>query len=179
MSKHASEAVWMLTDDRKHKGPLFARGVSFSRALPRLFGSVHLLIFSSEMSFSMGRPDTLGADLYHNRQFPLLESDQSRDGGAITLDPETLEPPHCAIIKIMVDLSRIIKSIGLDIYLSDQITLRTVELAFRLQADLDQWAETVPLEIRPRPNVGDLVTLKSARDSQWVKRQRLVLTLRE
>ena len=126
----------------------------------------------------MGRPDTLGADLYHNRHFPLLESDLSKDE-ATPPDLESLEPPHCAIIKIMVDLSRIIKSIGLDIYLSDQITLRTVELAFRLQAELDQWAETVPLEIRPRANPRDLVSLKSAKDAQWIKRQRLVLTLRK
>ena len=79
----------------------------------------------------------------------------------------------------MVDLSRIIKSIGLEIYLSEDITLGTVELAFRLQAELNKWAESVPEEIRPRADPAELVSLKSARDAQWIKRQRLVLTLRE
>jgi len=27
-----------------------------------------------EMSFAMGRPDTLGSDLYHNRRFPLTRA---------------------------------------------------------------------------------------------------------
>jgi hypothetical protein len=128
------------------------------------------------MSFSMGRPDTLGADMYHNRHFPVTERNEGADAGSAHDD--MLEPPHCTIIKSMVDLARIIKNISLEIYLSEEITLRTVGLAFRLQAELDRWADSVPPEIRPKLNAADLVSLKSARDAQWIKRQRLVLTLR-
>lgn len=49
----------------------------------------------------MGRPDTLGADLYHNRRFPLTEVALSAGGR----DLELLDHAHCAIIKCMVDLS--------------------------------------------------------------------------
>ncbi|KAK0383019.1 hypothetical protein NLU13_8935 [Sarocladium strictum] len=131
-----------------------------------------------EMSFSMGRPDTLGSDRYHNRHFPVMETGRAPANSSSTSDLDTPEPSHCAIIKVMVDLSRIMKGIGAKIYLSDEIDLRTVDLAFTLQSELDEWTETVPAEIRPRPNPSDLVSLKSARDPQWVKRQRLVLTLR-
>lgn len=137
------------------------------------------LMSRREMSFSMGRPDTLGSDRYHNRHFPVMETGRAPANSSSTSDLDTPEPSHCAIIKVMVDLSRIMKGIGAKIYLSDEIDLRTVDLAFTLQSELDEWTETVPAEIRPRPNPSDLVSLKSARDPQWVKRQRLVLTLRK
>jgi hypothetical protein len=127
----------------------------------------------------MGRPDTLGADRYHNRHFPVIETERGTTSPALIPDYDTSEPSHCAIIKVMVDLSRIMKDIGTKIYLSDEIDLRTVNLAFTLQSELDEWVESVPAEIRPRPNPSDLVSLKFAKDPQWVKRQRLVLTLRK
>jgi len=126
----------------------------------------------------MGRPDTLGADRYHNRHLPVVETGSNTTSPSSLPDQDAPEPAECAIIRVMVDLSRIMKDISTKIYLSDEINLQTVSLAFRLQSKLDEWVESVPAEIRPRPNPSDLVSLKFARDPQWMKRQRLVLTLR-
>lgn len=56
-----------------------------------------------EMSFSIGRPDTLGADIYHNRRFPLVRLSTEADV-ADSANSEMLEPPYCAIIGRMVNL---------------------------------------------------------------------------
>lgn len=121
----------------------------------------------------MGRPDTLGADLYHNRRFPVTEVSQS----AGNRDLELLDHSHCAIIKCMVDLSRITKSICLRIYLP-QVTLpAAITPARELEEQIEQWVTALPEVIRPiAPSAQDL-GLQRARDLQWMKRQRLVLTL--
>jgi len=121
----------------------------------------------------MGRPDTLGADLYHNRRFPVTEVPQSMEGRHI----ELLDHAHCAIIKCMVDLSRITKSICLRIYLP-QVTLAAAIAPTReLENQIEQWIAALPEAIRPIiPSAQDL-GLQRARDLQWMKRQRLVLTM--
>lgn len=121
----------------------------------------------------MGRPDTLGADLYHNRRFPVTELSQSAE----SRDIELLDHAHCAIIKCMVDLSRITKSICLRIYLP-QITLAAAITPVReLENQIEQWIAALPEAIRPIvPSAQDL-GLQRARDLQWMKRQRLVLTM--
>ncbi|GJD03588.1 C6 transcription factor [Colletotrichum higginsianum] len=127
-----------------------------------------------EMSFSMGRPDTLGADLYHNRLFPVIgeAETESSAGGS-----ELVDPPSCAIIKCMVDYSKIIRSICLGIYLPETTVPRTVQLAHQIDQDLQRWAEDLPEAIRPTTSV-EPRSLKSVREAQWMKRQRLVLTMR-
>ncbi|KAH6638674.1 fungal-specific transcription factor domain-containing protein [Truncatella angustata] len=132
-----------------------------------------LYSLETEMSFAMGRPDTLGSDLYHNRSFPLIGNENS---GSSSHD--RFEPPQCAIIKSMVDLSRITRSICFDIYLPETITPRTIAVAYRLEQDLDKWVESLPMAIRPKQSMGEPVSLKSVRDPQWAKRQRLVLGIR-
>ncbi|KAI9172762.1 transcriptional regulatory protein [Paramyrothecium foliicola] len=143
-----------------------------ARAASRTWWGLYSL--EVEMSFSMGRPDTLGADSYHNRRFPVIRDDKQSPAGPSGL----LEHPYCAIIKSMVDLSRIIKTIGSDIYNCQAMSLRTVGLAFRLIEHLEQWVESLPLTIRPPKQPRDLMSLQYARDPQWARRQRLVLTLR-
>lgn len=121
----------------------------------------------------MGRPDTLGADLYHNRRFPMTESGGPSDSRDIKL----LDSPHSAIIKCMVDLSRITRSICLRIYLP-QVTLSTaVALARKLEEQLEQWKTTLPEAIRPIDPSAQSISLMRSKDHQWMKRQRLVLTL--
>lgn len=126
------------------------------------------------MSFAMGRPDTLGSDLYHNRSFPLIGSENSG-----TAPGDRFDPPQCAIIKSMVDLSRITRSICLDIYLPETITPRTVAVAYRLEQDLGKWIDSLPEAIRPKQSANEPVSLKNVRDPQWAKRQRLVLGISE
>ena len=121
----------------------------------------------------MGRPDTLGADLYHNRRFPVTEVSQSVEGR----DIELLDHAHCAIIKCMVDLSRITKSICLRIYLPQVTLAAAIAPARELENQIEQWIAALPEAIRPIvPSAQDL-GLQRARDLQWMKRQRLVLTM--
>jgi hypothetical protein len=125
----------------------------------------------------MGRPDTLGADLFHNRQYPLIRGAPDTD----TSRPELLDPPHCAIIKCMVDFSRITRAICLSIYLSDETIARTVATVHRIEQDLDRWVEGLPEAVRPNvhaPAGAPTSSLRAAKDPQWVKRQKLVLNIR-
>ncbi|KAI0121708.1 fungal-specific transcription factor domain-containing protein [Xylariales sp. AK1849] len=142
------------------------------RAESRTWWALYSL--ETEMSFAMGRPDTLGADLYHNRSFPSIgEEDATSANGSNDLDP-----PQCAIIKSMVDLSRITRRICLGIYLPETITANTVSLAYKLEQELDEWVESLPQAIRPKQSTFQPLSLKSIRDPQWAKRQRLVLGIR-
>ena len=121
----------------------------------------------------MGSPDTLGADLYHNRRFPVTEVSQSAE----SRDIERLDHAHCAIIKCMVDLSRITKSICLRIYLPQVTLAAAIAPARELEKQIEQWIAALPEAIRPIvPSAQDL-GLQRARDLQWMKRQRLVLTM--
>ncbi|OLN96829.1 putative transcriptional regulatory protein YJL206C-like protein 1 [Colletotrichum chlorophyti] len=118
-------------------------------------------------------PDTLGADLYHNRQFPVIgESDNEYLGSS-----DLVDPPSCAIIKCMVDYSKIIRSTCLGIYLPEITVPRTVQLAHQIDQDLQRWAESLPEPIRPTTSA-EPRSLKSVKEAQWMKRQRLVLTMR-
>jgi hypothetical protein len=132
-------------------------------------------VVCSEMSFAMGRPDTLGADLYHNRRFPIIRD----DGSDYSDELGDSDSPQCAIIKSMVDLSKITRRICLGIYLPETITPRTVALAYQLEQDLDRWTDSLPEVIRPKYSVSEPRSLKSVRDPQWAKRQRLVLSIRK
>lgn len=119
----------------------------------------------------MGRPDTLGADLYHNRRFPLVKDVDTENNA------ELLDSTYCVIIKSMVDFSRIARSICLSIYLPDTTAPRTVALAYQIERDLESWVSSLPEAIRPKHPQGRQ-TLEGAKDAQWAKRQRLVLTIR-
>lgn len=124
----------------------------------------------------MGRPDTLGADLYHNRRFPLV---RDADGVSTITELDTNEPAYCAIIKPMVGFSRITRRVCLGIYLQDNTTSETVALANRIEQELDEWVESVPSSIQPRTKASaQPETLKSAKQAKWMKRQRLVLLIR-
>jgi hypothetical protein len=130
-----------------------------------------LYSLETEMSFAMGRPDTLGADMYHNQRFPMIR-------GVDTGDSDLFEPPHCAIIKNMVDFSRITKQVCLSIYLTEFDLARTLDMALQIEQDLDRWVAGLPLDVRPRLGAIATSSLQDARAPRWVKRQRLVLTIR-
>jgi hypothetical protein len=97
----------------------------------------------------MGRPDTLGADPYHNRRFPLVAGEESGSHSDAE-PPDQLDPTYCAIIKPMVDFARITRKVCLGIYLQDSTTARTVALANQIERELDEWVDGLPGRIRPR-----------------------------
>lgn len=129
---------------------------------------------SREISFSIGRPDTLGADIHHNRKYPAICA------GAEDVAPEMLEPPHCAIIGFMVDLSRITRNICHRIYLSNPSIPDMIALANGIETDLETWLTGLPPTIRPsvHKQVQQKSSLGSIKDGVWAKRQKLVLSIR-
>ena len=113
----------------------------------------------SEMSFSVGRPDTLGMDEYHNRALP--ERDES----------------EYAIIPWMVDFAYIIRKVSVQIYHS-RITLQEkLHLALQIELELDRWMARLPDRIKP--DVLQRATAGALRDPKWARRQRLVLGIRK
>ncbi|KAJ5802099.1 uncharacterized protein N7503_004549 [Penicillium pulvis] len=133
-----------------------------------------LYFLETEIAFSLGRPDTLGPDQYHNRHYPIIVGDHLSAKAPSGL----LEQPDCAIIKYMVDLSRITKSICLDIYLSDSTLEESVMLGGQIEQDLECWVESLPSALRPLNQTGQRRPLKAAIEPQYVKKQRLATTIR-
>ncbi|PGH02031.1 hypothetical protein AJ80_08925 [Polytolypa hystricis UAMH7299] len=111
-----------------------------------------------EMSFSLGRPDSLGMDEYHNR--PLPEIDDS----------------EYAIIPCMVKLARIVRKVSVGLYHSTSPVQSNIALAFQIEQELDSWLLELPPRIQPsplnEPHIGNL------REPKWCRRQRLVLEVR-
>ncbi|KIW10076.1 hypothetical protein PV08_11036 [Exophiala spinifera] len=115
------------------------------------------------MSFSVGRPDTLGMDEYHTRSLP--EVDES----------------EYAIIPLMVDFGRILRRISIDIYNSKCHSQEKIRLAFQVEIQLDNWLFGLPPKHKPtileysQPHSSLKISL---RDPKWSRRQRLVLAIR-
>ncbi|KAB5543092.1 fungal-specific transcription factor domain-containing protein [Coniochaeta sp. 2T2.1] len=140
-----------------------------------------LYSLETELSFGMGRPDTLGADLFHNRPFPLTI--HRRDAVAVTEQGyDLLEPAHCAILEFMVDFSRIIRRIRHELYVPESPATRNPTLALQYAAsiehELDSWLRNLPEVIRPERGSNQQASLKSAKEPQYVKKQKLVLGIR-
>lgn len=119
------------------------------------------------MSFSLGRPDTLGLDDYHNRPLPPRDSSQ------------------CAIIPWMVDFARITRKVSVQIY-HRRLTLKEkLAAALAIEAELDAWVAQLPGWIRPGfisagngGVAGAGVGRNDLKDPKWARRQRLVLGIR-
>ncbi|RYC90210.1 hypothetical protein BFJ63_vAg6920 [Fusarium oxysporum f. sp. narcissi] len=156
----------------REPGPNSKKPPSLLRAETRTWWGLYSL--ETEMSFAMGRPDTLGADLYHNRRFPRISNGQSETG----IDSEMAEHPCCAIIEHMVHFSKITRNICLSIYLPETTIPMMVAMAGQIERDLEAWTQKLPEAIRPMGSSTQVPSLRGVRDVQWVKRQRLVLNLR-
>lgn len=120
-----------------------------------------------EMSFSLGRPDTLGMDEYHNRSQPGRE-----------------EVCDSTVIPIMVDCARIVRSVSIDIYHSGVSTHERLQRSLQIESRLDAWLEELPEILQPsfgrsrQQQQQGLVPISSLRDPKWSRRQRLVLEIR-
>ncbi|KAK2810146.1 hypothetical protein FQN50_003115 [Emmonsiellopsis sp. PD_5] len=138
--------------NRESSNPKNKDSIWLSRAWWGLFSQ------EIEMSFSLGRPDTLGMDEYHNRRIP--EPDDS----------------EYAIIPCMVTFAYIIRKVSIGIYHSNSPVEDTISLALEIEEELDVWLRNLPDNIRPSPlrppHMGAL------REPKWCRRQRLVLEIR-
>jgi hypothetical protein len=112
------------------------------------------------MSFSVGRPDTLGMDEYHNRSIP------PRDDSEF------------AIIPWMIDFAQIIRRVSVQIYHSRISLQEKLQLALQIEMEMDRWLARLPEKIKP--DIGGYRPSRSAlRDPKWARRQRLVLGIRK
>ncbi|KAI8676283.1 C6 transcription factor [Fusarium sp. Ph1] len=148
------------------------RDPALSRAESRTWWCLYSL--EIEMAFAMGRPDSLGADVYHNRSLPAIRGDSS----CSNTPSELMEPPHCAIIKAMVDFARVTNQVVLRMYLTDSGLEKSIEAARELEQDLDRWLEALPAQIRPQKRQVPVRPLRAIKEPQYAKRQRLVLKIR-
>ncbi|KAL4933074.1 uncharacterized protein BDV17DRAFT_279347 [Aspergillus undulatus] len=130
-----------------------------------------------EMSFSLGRPDTLGLDDYHNRPLPARDTSQH------------------AIIPWMVDFARITRKVSVQIYHRRLSLHEKLTVALAIEAELDAWMAGLPVWIRPdfisssgsggsrngdgNGNGADREKERNdLKDPKWARRQRLVLGIR-
>lgn len=120
----------------------------------------------------MGRPSSLGSDEYHNRDFPYTEISELPNANV-----ELLDPPHCTIIKSMVDFSRITRHVCIKVYLTQNSLARTVELAQQLDQVLNEWLASLPENTRPSHTINQSI-VSSSKEAIWMKRQKLVLHIR-
>lgn len=128
---------------------------------------------SSLTSFALGRPDTLGDDRYHNRCYP---SSSPAVGGTPATGPGETSAPDLAIIPAMVEFSRIIKKLCLDIYMATVPSGEKLRLAQCIEVELDNWMNKRSVDVRPS---GGLMPLKSIKGWKYVMKQQLVLKIRK
>jgi hypothetical protein len=97
------------------------------------------------------------------------------------IDQELMEPPQCAILELMVDFSRIIRRIHLELYVAESRDMRdpalTLQRVASIEHDLNGWLQNLPAAIKPEPGSHRDLPLKSAKEPQYVKKQKLVLTI--
>jgi hypothetical protein len=114
-----------------------------------------------ELAFSLGRPDSLGVDDYHNRQLPEIHSSEF------------------AIIHCMVPFSHILRKVSVQIYLSQAPWQEKIQQAGQIQDELDAWVESLPSTIKPDTTIEGCLSQLALREPKWSRRQRLILRLRK
>jgi hypothetical protein len=111
------------------------------------------------MSLSVGRPDTLGLDIYHNRRLPEIESTE------------------VAIIPCMVEFGRIMRKVSVEIYHSKVPLQQKLRTAIFIEQEMKEWIVRLPTNIRP--DISNRETyLGGLKEPNWSRRQRLVLLIR-
>ena len=112
-----------------------------------------------EMCFSLGRPDSVGMEDYHNRRLPPVDDSE------------------IAIIPCMISFARITRKVSVA-QLSRTSMREKIAVANELEKEMDMWLDTLPETIRPgitqRKN-----GIKILKDPKWARRQRLVLWIRK
>lgn len=136
---------------------------SSSQQISRTWWGLYSL--EMELSFALGRPDTLGLDEYHDR--PLSPVDDS----------------ELAIIPLMVDFARIVRRIAIGIYHSRTSWQQKMARAQGLERELDGWIAGLPARIRPACSSSSSSTFSSGglaalRQPKWCRRQKIITEIR-
>jgi hypothetical protein len=112
-----------------------------------------------EMSFSLGRPDSLGMGEYHNRKLPAIRDSEY------------------AIIPLMVNFAQIIRKLSVSIYHRKLTLQEKLRLSSQLEKELDNWIISLPDQIRP--STTETRQTGALKEPKWCRRQRLVLHIRK
>ncbi|GME43723.1 putative C6 transcription protein [Neofusicoccum parvum] len=112
-----------------------------------------------ELSFALGRPDSLGMDDYHNRPLPPMD--------ASDVD----------IIPGMIGLARIMRAISVKVYLHRLSLAQKLQGALNIEMEMDAWVARLPEAIRPQ-FTSDVGRHSRLGDPPWAYYQRLVLQIR-
>lgn len=135
---------------------------SSSQQISRTWWGLYSL--EMELSFALGRPDTLGLDEYHDRPVPPVDDSEF------------------AIIPLMVDFARIVRRIAIGIYHSRTSWQQKMARAQGLEGELDGWIAGLPARIRPAcPSSSSLLSsggLAALRQPRWCRRQRIITEIR-
>ncbi|PNP86433.1 hypothetical protein FNYG_00135 [Fusarium nygamai] len=120
-----------------------------------------------EISFSLGRPDSLGHDGYHTRPFPRIRNN--------TDESSRLEPPEVGIIEYLVRLARLTREISTRLYCPLTGTWPKTQAIREIDVKLDGWLQSIPLALRPTKNSASAGSLELTRQPAYIRKQRLVL----
>ncbi|EKG10155.1 Transcription factor fungi [Macrophomina phaseolina MS6] len=112
-----------------------------------------------ELSFALGRPDSLGMDDYHNRPLPPM------DGTDVDIIPG------------MIGLARIMRAISVKVYLHRLSLAQKLQGALNIEMEMDAWVARLPEAIRPQ-FTSDVGRHSRLGDPPWAYYQRLVLQIR-
>ncbi|OJD37401.1 c6 transcription factor [Diplodia corticola] len=112
-----------------------------------------------ELSFALGRPDSLGMDDYHNRPLPPIAG------------------TDVDIIPGMIGLARIMRAISVKVYLHRLSLAQKLQGAMNIEMEMDAWVARLPEAIRPQ-FTSDVGRHSRLGDPPWAYYQRLVLQIR-
>ncbi|RBA15675.1 hypothetical protein FPRO05_12282 [Fusarium proliferatum] len=120
-----------------------------------------------EISFSLGRPDSLSHDGYHTRPFPQIRTKPHESG--------SLEPPEVGIIEPLVRLARLTREISTKLY-CPLIGMPPKSQAIRdIDMKLDAWLNSIPPALRPTKSSPSAGSLELTRQPAYIRKQKLVL----
>ena len=139
--------------NRESPNPKYQRSMTISKTWWGIFS------LEIEMSFSLGRPDTLGMDAYHNRRLPEIDDSEY------------------AIIPLMVDFAQIIRRVSVIIYHTRSTWQEKMMQASQIERELEAWVTRLPEKIKPF-SPGERLG-GSLKEPKWCRRQRLVLNIRK
>ena len=124
-----------------------------------------------QTSFALGRPDSLGPDEYHTQYLPgttnLYETDHS-----------LTTPSMLQIVPCMVELSRIMRKVGVRLYTVPCTVQETLARTRLLDDELINWLQSLPPHLQSAELPITRSCLRPKRSSHYIKKQYVVLMIR-
>ena len=148
--------------------PTSAEGLELYEAQSRTWWLLYCL--EVEISFFLGRPDSLGDDCHHNRAFPSAQPKSNVSGPESTLGVSEID-----IIPLLARLFQICRSIPTKLYTSSTDCLTKLQNVGNFDRELDLWLESAPRNIRPLKHSASAASLDIGSELPYVRKQRLVL----